>query len=694
MLYINRNCMKRIALLFWVLLFALAGFAQGGVNFEPLTFEQALDKAKKEGKMVFVDCYTSWCGPCKYMAENVFTLKEAGDYFNPRFVSVKFDMEKGEGLTLAKKWPVSAYPTFFLIKPDGTIQHKIVGGGTLQAFVARVEKGLEKKTSLDYLQNRYAKGKIDKKEMMDYISALTDAHDYEAIKPVREQLETRLTDKDRVKAEFWPLLADKEYRDEEDFRFILEHLPILRKNVGENVINAYLYDRFSVPISQCKAGRGPEAVRLLEKIRGEIAASGMENNERLVKYWELADASAREDIERTLALVEEMAPLAKTNNEIWPVLSPLFDWVKGKASKEQLKRIAVFLGDLAEAQTDERLSGQLHNSAETFRRLSFSGICFQDISFEEAKAKAREEGLMLFIDCYTGWCGPCMYMANVIFKEEELGDFMNERFVCVKYDMESEKGSEVQKTYGVQVYPTFIILNPDGSLRHQFVGGGDAGQFLSRVKEALNDSTALAVQMDKYKKGCRDTEFLKRYVQALMGIYSPDAAEAANELFMRLTDEERLSPDYWFIAGDVNIAPGGTEIADYVLRNRESYNKVMGKQKVDDRLLNGYMKDVMMILLGKLEIGQMPEVDFKQVSRDVAALGLKNNKTCQAYIKMAEAKKSGDIDYLISTCEKVFSKDLSPRVIYNMGGVGANATQAQRDRWNSFLRRVGAETGK
>ena len=174
----------------------------------------------------------------------------------------------------------------------------------------------------------------------------------------------------------------------------------------------------------------------------------------------------------------------------------------------------------------------------------------------------------------------------------------------------------------------------------------------------------------------------------------PDAAEAANELFMRLTDEERLSPDYWFIAGDVNIAPGGTEIADYVLRNRESYNKVMGKQKVDDRLLNGYMKDVMMILLGKLEIGQMPEVDFKQVSRDVAALGLKNNKTCQAYIKMAEAKKSGDIDYLISTCEKVFSKDLSPRVIYNMGGVGANATQAQRDRWNSFLRRVGAETGK
>ena len=92
-------------------------------------------------------------------------------------------------------------------------------------------------------------------------------------------------------------------------------------------------------------------------------------------------------------------------------------------------------------------------------------------------------------------------------------------------------------------------------------------------------------------------------------------------------------------------------------------------------------------------------VPEEEIDRGKAALtqlfnGLKNNKTCQAYIKMAEAKKSGDIDYLISTCEKVFSKDLSPRVIYNMGGVGANATQAQRDRWNSFLRRVGAETGK
>ena len=76
-----------------------------GIAFLPegTLFKDAVAKAQQTGKMIFLDCYTSWCGPCKMMTNTVFPQEKVGAYMNPRFVSIKIDMEKGEGVELAKK---------------------------------------------------------------------------------------------------------------------------------------------------------------------------------------------------------------------------------------------------------------------------------------------------------------------------------------------------------------------------------------------------------------------------------------------------------------------------------------------------------------------------------------------------------------------------------------------------------------
>jgi thiol:disulfide interchange protein len=81
------------------------------ITFESATFDQSLAKAKQENKLVFVDCMTSWCGPCKQMDKFVFTKDSVADFFNSRFVNLQIDMEKGEGPQLAKEFHVEAYPT-------------------------------------------------------------------------------------------------------------------------------------------------------------------------------------------------------------------------------------------------------------------------------------------------------------------------------------------------------------------------------------------------------------------------------------------------------------------------------------------------------------------------------------------------------------------------------------------------------
>jgi len=98
-----------------------------GINFFKGTWQEALALAKKENKLVFLDAYASWCGPCKLMKGKVFPTFKAGEFFNERFINVKVDMEKGEGPVLATKYGVTAYPSLFFIDHSGKVKKYAVG---------------------------------------------------------------------------------------------------------------------------------------------------------------------------------------------------------------------------------------------------------------------------------------------------------------------------------------------------------------------------------------------------------------------------------------------------------------------------------------------------------------------------------------------------------------------------------------
>ena len=107
--------MKKITLTLIALIATVAMMAQG-MAFEPegTTLEQAAAKAKAENKLIFLDCFTQWCGPCKKMARDVFPQETVGAFMNPRYINIKIDMESAYGAPLAKKLQIQAYPTFVI----------------------------------------------------------------------------------------------------------------------------------------------------------------------------------------------------------------------------------------------------------------------------------------------------------------------------------------------------------------------------------------------------------------------------------------------------------------------------------------------------------------------------------------------------------------------------------------------------
>lgn len=129
------------------LMFTGAAVAQtGGATFiTDKPFAEVQKASEKAGKPIFLDIYTTWCGPCKYLSSNIFPTKVAGDYMNATFVNTKFDAEKGEGIELAKKYAVKGYPTMLILNSKGEELGRLVGSSrTPEEFVQRLKDEMAK----------------------------------------------------------------------------------------------------------------------------------------------------------------------------------------------------------------------------------------------------------------------------------------------------------------------------------------------------------------------------------------------------------------------------------------------------------------------------------------------------------------------------------------------------------------------
>jgi thioredoxin 1 len=92
--------------------------AEVGIQFIEENWSKAVEQAKKQKKMIFIDAYTSWCGPCRMLKQQTFTDKAAGDFFNKNFINIALDMEKGDGIAFAQKYQIAAYPTLLIMDAE------------------------------------------------------------------------------------------------------------------------------------------------------------------------------------------------------------------------------------------------------------------------------------------------------------------------------------------------------------------------------------------------------------------------------------------------------------------------------------------------------------------------------------------------------------------------------------------------
>lgn len=177
--------MKKIVSGLFVFL-SIVLFAQEAIQFQDLPLKDLVAKAKKEKKIVFIDAYASWCGPCKMMEKNVFTKKTVGDYFNSNFVNARFDMEKGEGRDIAAKYGVRSYPTYLFLNGDGELVFQNYGYMEESLFLSMAQDVNAPNNKKGSLKERFAQGEKDP-EFLVNVMKLTSTSDFEFAKKASER---------------------------------------------------------------------------------------------------------------------------------------------------------------------------------------------------------------------------------------------------------------------------------------------------------------------------------------------------------------------------------------------------------------------------------------------------------------------------------------------------------------------------
>lgn len=208
-------------------------------------------------------------------------------------------------------------------------------------------------------------------------------------------------------------------------------------------------------------------------------------------------------------------------------------------------------------------------------------IEFRDGTWQEITEQARKEKKMIFVDCYTSWCGPCKMLAKNIFTQDSVADFYNGNFVCFQIDMEKGEGPELAKKYSVAAFPTLLYIDAQGELKHCVVGYQQAGELIQNGRNALIGQNTLPDFQKRYEAGERDPEFVKEYIEVLYKAYrSRLQREVATEYINTLSERDFYTRETWNIIIK-NLSDPLSPILKKVAANKFRFSQVVSRDTID-----------------------------------------------------------------------------------------------------------------
>lgn len=401
-----------------------------GTQFFKGTFAQALAKAKQENKKLMVDCYTLWCGPCRYMATNVFPNDTLGTYMNEHFVCMQLDMEHGEGPERNKTFKVKAYPTFIFFDADGKEMNRFEGMAYREEFQKRCERILKGEAPISE-ETKKEEAKQRKARTAEKDTIIDEGKGVNFIKgsEVRfaDVLAQAKRENKRVLVDFWATWCHA---------CIQMNKTTLRDTRIGNLMN-YTFINYAVDMDN-----DPDGKELVEKYNIQAFPTYLILNPDGTKFNQVVGSNTVEGFAKALT----DALMGKEDQ--YTMMQRLQDEAKAKAKAERQAKLTA--------------------SPKATPKTKVKFLAGTDIEKGIKAAQAKKKNLMVF---FTDSGYKADYVEKYDFNDDKIAEYLNRNFICMFIDANSKQGDAQMKKYNVdESFPGYLLFNSKGECKG-YAGG-------------------------------------------------------------------------------------------------------------------------------------------------------------------------------------------------------------------------------
>ncbi|MCK4921082.1 MAG: thioredoxin family protein [Bacteroidales bacterium] len=165
-------------------------------------WKSALKEADNSGKLIFLDIYATWCGPCKYLESTIYPDVELGKYYNSHFINLKMDGETEFGRIKARQYGLKAYPTMYYLSPMEDVLAQVVGVKQAPELNAYGEKVVSSSDKLVQFKRDFEEDKLSATELLAYRELLLEFEQEEQSEEVSSKIIPSLTEEDILNPEY------------------------------------------------------------------------------------------------------------------------------------------------------------------------------------------------------------------------------------------------------------------------------------------------------------------------------------------------------------------------------------------------------------------------------------------------------------------------------------------------------------
>ena len=287
------------------------------------------------------------------------------------------------------------------------------------------------------------------------------------------------------------------------------------------------------------------------------------------------------------------------------------------------------------------------------------GITFDNGTWAQILAKAKELNKPVFIDCYTQWCGPCKVMAKNVFPQKNVGDYYNANFINVKLDVEKGDGPALKEKYNISFYPTLLFVDVEGKELHRRVGGLNVEAFLNLGKEVFGDKT-LAGMNKKYEDGLRDHMFLVEYFNLLYSSRNNAQLKSyVDDYFRELPDTELTKEINWNFINKYVHKLTSREF-QYLYNNRSEFEKLFGEKEVDKKIKSTIQRGGYQYLIEKDGVSAINQEGYEAYKKWMIDHQIENLNVIFISIDAAYALKTKKYEEYTRIMDKAMASNLLP----------------------------------